>query len=64
MEDYKEMYYMLFNKVTDTISELQAVQMKTEQLIIASESKQNTDNRIQRKNDCFSLRNKDGRKML
>jgi len=30
MDDYKKMYYTLFNKITDIIYELQMVQRKTE----------------------------------
>ncbi len=32
MDDYKKMYYTLFNKLTDIIYELQIVQRKTEEM--------------------------------
>lgn len=63
MEDYKEMYYMLFNKITDIIGELQAIQIKTEELLISSESKQDIPSDNQNKNNCLYLRNTN-RKML
>ncbi len=66
MEDYKEMYYALFNKITDIIGELQEVQRKTEELLISPERKQNTsaDNKIQSINNCLYLRDYTDRKML
>ena len=66
MEDYKEMYYMLFNKITDIIGELQAIQIKTEELLISSESKQGipSNNQNQKINNCLYLRNSNGQKML
>ncbi len=64
MEDYKEMYYMLFNKITDIIGELQAIQIKTEELLISSESKQNIPSDKQNINNCLYLRNCNDRKML
>ncbi|MCY1713691.1 hypothetical protein [Caproiciproducens galactitolivorans] len=36
MVDYKEMYTILFNKVTDIIEDLQQVQCKTEEMYIQS----------------------------
>ena len=36
MADYKKMYTTLFNKITDVIEELQAVQKETEELYIDS----------------------------
>ncbi|TGJ77022.1 hypothetical protein [Caproiciproducens galactitolivorans] len=36
MVDYKEMYTILFNKVTDIIEELKQVQCKTEEMYIQS----------------------------
>lgn len=36
MPDYKEMYFKLFNKVTDVIGELQQIQRETEELYISS----------------------------
>lgn len=35
MPDYKEMYFKLFNKVTDVIEELQQIQRETEELYIS-----------------------------
>ena len=32
VDDYKKMYYTLFNKLTDIIYELQIVQRKTEEM--------------------------------
>lgn len=37
MPDYQKMYHVLFNKITDVISELQSVQRQTEELYITSE---------------------------
>ncbi len=37
MENYKMMYTKLFNKVTDIIEELQAVQQETEDLYMQEE---------------------------
>ncbi len=36
MADYKKMYAMLFNKITEVIEELQLIQKKTEDLYIES----------------------------
>lgn len=36
MTDYKKMYMILFNKITDVIEELQELQRKTEWLYIGS----------------------------
>lgn len=36
MVDYKEMYTILFNKVTDIIEDLQQIQCKTEEMYIQS----------------------------
>ena len=38
MADYKEMYYALFNKITDVIEELQKIQQLTEEMYIESEN--------------------------
>ena len=38
MEDYKKMYYELFNKVTDVIENLKQIQMEAEETFIASAS--------------------------
>lgn len=35
MDPYKEMYYTLFNKITDMITELQEVQLQTEEMFLA-----------------------------
>ncbi len=64
MEDYKEMYYMLFNKITDIIGELQTIQIKAEELLISSESKQDIPPDNQKINNCLYLRNCNDRKML
>ena len=37
MPDYKKMYHILFNKITDIIDELEFVQRQTEKLYIAGE---------------------------
>lgn len=37
MPDYKAMYYISFNKITDVIGELQSVQQQTEEQYIAGE---------------------------
>jgi hypothetical protein len=37
MENYKMMYTKLFNKITDIIEELQAVQQETEDLYVQAE---------------------------
>ena len=34
MNDYKEMYYQLFNKITDIINSLMAVQQEMEKMYI------------------------------
>jgi len=38
MHDYKKRYFELFNKVTDVIEILQAIQLQMEQEIIADEN--------------------------
>ena len=38
MDCYREMYYQLFNKVTDVIEELQKVQQETEEMFASYES--------------------------
>lgn len=35
MSDYKKMYYILFNKITDVIGELQSIQRQTEEIYIS-----------------------------
>ncbi len=37
MPDYKKMYHTLFNKITDIVNELQAVQRQTEEMYISGE---------------------------
>lgn len=37
MADYKKMYYLLFNKITDTISELQEVQQQEEEMYVSAD---------------------------
>ncbi len=37
MNTYKEMYYQLFNNVTDIIFELQRAQQETEELFLSHE---------------------------
>lgn len=38
MPNYKNMYYTLFNKVTDIIDDLQKVQQQTEEMYIQEEN--------------------------
>ncbi|NLK37434.1 MAG: hypothetical protein GX299_05065 [Epulopiscium sp.] len=40
MPNYKEMYFELFNKITDVIIDLQEVQKKTEEMYLNSEEPQ------------------------
>lgn len=37
MDEYKEMYYKLFNKITDVVSELEAIQQESEEIILSQE---------------------------
>lgn len=37
MSDYKKMYFMLFNKITDTIEELQKIQQLCEEMYMNEE---------------------------
>lgn len=37
MPDYKQMYHILFNKITDIVDGLQAVQQQAEEMYINSE---------------------------
>ena len=37
MPDYKTMYHVLFNKITDVIGDLQSIQRQTEELYIIGE---------------------------
>jgi hypothetical protein len=34
MQDYKKMYYMLFNEITDIIAKLQEIQRKAEEMFV------------------------------
>lgn len=38
MTDYKEIYILLFNKITETIESLQEIQQQTEEMYIAQEA--------------------------
>ena len=49
MADYKKMYTILFNKITDVVEELQEIQKETEDLYIDSPEPQLID--FQSKND-------------
>lgn len=35
--NYKEMYFLLFNKITDTIEDLQKIQQQAEEMYISQE---------------------------
>ena len=37
MTDYKELYHLLFNKITDVVDELQQIQQLAEKLYIESD---------------------------
>lgn len=37
MTDYKDMYFLLLNKITDIINDLQEIQQQSEELYIAQE---------------------------
>ncbi len=37
MEDYKKMYYELFNEITDIIEKLKEIQLKAEERYVAAE---------------------------
>ena len=39
MPDYKELYFQLFNKVTDVISQLEQIQKEMEEMYIDSSEK-------------------------
>ncbi len=41
MEDYKKMYYELFNKITDVIETLTKIQQETEETFISSNENEN-----------------------
>ena len=36
MEDYKKLYFELFNKITDTIENLKKIQREAEEIFISS----------------------------
>lgn len=38
MTDYKEMYFFLFNKITDTIQDLQKMQQHVEEMYLSQEN--------------------------
>ena len=38
MEDYKKMYYELFNEITDVIEKLKKIQLNAEERYISAES--------------------------
>jgi len=40
MVDYKEMYNILFNKMTDIIEEIQQIQIQTEEMYIHSKDRE------------------------
>lgn len=40
MDHYKEMYFALFNKITDVIHDLQSVQTEVEELFLQQEPEQ------------------------
>lgn len=37
MTDYKDMYFLLLNKITDTIKDLQEIQQQAEEMYLAQE---------------------------
>ena len=37
MEDYKKMYFELFNKITDTIETLKKIQQESEETFVTSD---------------------------
>ncbi len=44
MADYKELYYSLFNKLTDIIEELKEVQIQMEEIYVNSDLNDSGDN--------------------
>ena len=46
MEDYKKMYYELFNKITDTIESLKKIQQESEENYISSPEDMSVDTDI------------------
>lgn len=51
MPDYKKMYYMLFNKITDVIGELQLIQCQMEELYMESSESENKAKLIELKRE-------------
>lgn len=43
MEDYKEMYLKLFNKVTEVIEELKKIQAETEEMYLNAQNDKTDD---------------------
>ena len=41
MADYKDMYYNLFNKLTDVIEELKQIQSQAEEMYIKAQNSEN-----------------------
>lgn len=41
MEDYKSMYYKLFNQITDVIEKLKDIQSEAEEMYISANSNDN-----------------------
>ena len=44
MADYKDMYYKMFNKLTDVIEELKELQCQMEEMYETKDSGDNTEN--------------------
>ena len=40
MEDYKKMYYELFNEITDVIEKLKEIQLNAEERYVSAESEE------------------------
>lgn len=43
MSDYKDLYYKLFNRITDIIEELKELQVQAEEMYINSEQDEKTE---------------------
>lgn len=41
MNNYKEMYFTLFNKITDVIRELESIQSESEEAFLSQDPEQN-----------------------
>ena len=37
MDDYKDLYYLLFNRITDIIEEMKSIQQLSEEMFITSQ---------------------------